>query len=107
MLGMYGEKSIIDESIRRMQLYLQCNDEIQKCAILSPDIRESVYNMIVIHGSLFGYEIIKSLYFQTTLREEQSRILRSLGCATDTNLLQQTLDWCLSEQVNILEILDT
>lgn len=54
---------------------------------------------VVSNGGLFAYESILQLCEKSELHEEKNRLIRSLGSASDSKLLQRTLEYSMSEHV--------
>jgi len=64
-----------------------------------PDLKAPIYTIVVAHGGEEGFESMLKLYHSAELHEEKVRALRSLGFARKPELVQQALDFCLSDAV--------
>lgn len=79
----------------------QQNIEHQSHAILSPDLRDTAYAMVVENGDRYAYEMVLQLYHTAGLREEKIRYGKALGFSKNIDLLKRTLTWSLSEEVRV------
>jgi len=92
-IGRAGDQSVINESRKRFEAH--CSGS----SVLVADLRHAVYSTVVKHGTVDDYEKLLKLYKTTDLMEEKIRILRALGAASDTSLIQRTLDFSIGEEV--------
>lgn len=67
-------------------------------SLLDPDLRGAVYKIVASTGNETEYEQLMQLYKATNLKEEQARILVSLGAFSQPELIEKTLQFVLPTQ---------
>jgi len=91
--GSYGDTEVLEEARGRFSRYLQ------DPASLHPDLRGLVYSLAAQTGDRDTYEQIWDLAKKTELQEEHIRLLLSLARFASPDLLQETLDRSLTDDV--------
>ncbi|XP_047138133.2 puromycin-sensitive aminopeptidase isoform X1 [Hydra vulgaris] len=92
-LGLAGDNEIVEES---KQKFLDHVDGVQS---IPADLRSAVYSTVMSVGDHKTLEQMLSLYRNTTLMEEKNRILNCLGSTEDPDLINEILNFCLSDDV--------
>ena len=92
-LGYYGEPSVVEESRKRLQAH------ISGTAVLPADLRAPVYKTVVMSGDEKTYNQMIKLYRETDHKEEKDRIIRCVGVTHDPKLIQQVLQFAMSDEV--------
>jgi len=96
--GLYGDKKVIDEAIRRLELYIKGDNEI-----LNPNIRKLAYTLAL--SNTTGeraekfYDDIFNIYQTNEIADQRLMALQSLGSAKDPKLVQRTLDLALNTEL--------
>ncbi len=91
--GSYGDTEVLEEARGRFSRYLQ------DPASLHPDLRGLVYSLAAQTGDRETYEQIWELAKKTELQEEHIRLLLSLARFASPDLLQETLERSLTDDV--------
>jgi len=91
--GSYGDTEVLEEARGRFSRYLQ------DPASLHPDLRGLVYSLAAQTGERDTYDQIWKLAKNTSLQEEHIRLLLSLARFASPDLLQETLERSLSDDV--------
>ncbi|BFG18649.1 hypothetical protein CerSpe_049230 [Prunus speciosa] len=97
-LAVFGHDLTIDEASRRFHAFLLDRNT----PLLPPDIRKAVYVAVMQRVSMSnrsGYESLLRVYRETDLREEKTRILRSVASCPDPNIILEVLNFLLSSEV--------
>ncbi|XP_021819428.1 aminopeptidase M1-like isoform X2 [Prunus avium] len=97
-LAVFGHGLTIDEASRRFHAFLHDRNT----PLLPPDIRKAVYVAVMQRVSMSnrsGYESLLRVYRETDLREEKTRILRSVASCPDPNIILEVLNFLLSSEV--------
>jgi aminopeptidase N len=90
VLGTHGDQSVIAEARRRFAKYLQQPNT------LNPNLRETVFKLVMRNGDENDYKVMQSLYEKPdNTPEEKIRTLRCLGYSSNPKLLSQYLDYAL------------
>ncbi|KAI1489489.1 peptidase family M1-domain-containing protein [Biscogniauxia mediterranea] len=92
--GMAGDKKIIAASKEMFNKYMAGD----KSAI-HPNIRGSVFGISLKYGGKEEYDAIVKFFRSSTNSDERNTALRCIGRAKDPALIQQTLDFILSDEV--------
>ena len=91
--GSYGDQDIIDQAVGKFQGYLEDH------ATVHPDLRGVVLSLAAQAGDRATYDRIWDLEKETSLQEEKIRLLLSLARFNQPELLQETLDRALTDDV--------
>ena len=91
--GGYGDTEVLEEARGRFSRYLQDPSS------LNPDLRGLVYSLAAQTGERDTYDQIWELAKDTNLQEEHIRLLLSLARFASPDLLQETLERSLSDDV--------
>ena len=92
-LGKYNHEATLKEAWSKFSIYSENPDAVH------PDIRGVVFNLASKQGDAATYNTIWELHDRTTMEEEKMRLLMSLGNFEKLDLLSETLDRSLSDQV--------
>ena len=92
-VGGYGDAECLEEAKGRFSSYLR------DPAALHPDLRGVVYSLVAQAGDRDTYDRLWELERVADLQEEKIRLLLSLARFTSPELLQETLDRSLSDDV--------
>ncbi|KAI5917789.1 peptidase family M1-domain-containing protein [Camillea tinctor] len=92
--GMAGDKKIIAAS-REMFAKYMAGDK----SAIHPNIRGSVFGIALKYGGKEEYDAIIKFFRSSTNSDERNTALRCIGRAKDPVLIQQTLDFILSDEV--------
>ncbi|MFQ5934131.1 MAG: ERAP1-like C-terminal domain-containing protein, partial [Dehalococcoidia bacterium] len=92
-LGHYGDPDVLNEAQGRFEGY------IKGPASLHPDLRAVVYGLVAQEGGDSTYHTLWELEKKATLHEEKMRLLGALTRPRDRELLQETLQRSISEEV--------
>ena len=96
-LGDYGNDDAIAEAKARFAAYVGDADSVR------PDIRSVVFNLAAVRGDRATYDTIWKLQKSSKLDEEKVRLLRSLTRFERPELLDETLERSLSDDVRVHE----
>ena len=96
-LGDYGDEEALREANARFARYLEARDNVH------PDVRTVVLNLAAKGGDRTQYDAVWELLKSSTLEEEKVRLLRSLTRFERPELLDETLERSLSEDVRVHE----
>ena len=94
-LGRYEDSNALAEAATRLQSYSS------NPASVPPDLRRTVYALAAKQGDGTTWETLWGLYQDTSLQEEKVRLLMGLTQFKDHELLSQTLERSLSEDVRV------
>ena len=94
-LGGYGDKDTLGEAAARFAGYLQDESSVH------PDIRDVVFDLAAKTGDRSTYDSIWELYTRADMEEEKVRFLGALSRFEDSDLLSETLDRSLSQEVRL------
>ena len=92
-LGRYEDSSALAEATTRLQSYVSDSSSVP------PDLRRTVYSLAAKQGDGTTWETMWGLYQDAPLQEEKVRLLMGLTQFRSRELLSQTLDRALSEDV--------
>jgi len=93
LLGKCEDAAVVAEAKNRFEKFLKDNSS------LNPDLRKVVYGICLASQNKKVYDELLKLYRSTTLQEEKDRIIRSLGSASDAQVLKAALNFFLSDEV--------
>ncbi|OUM64833.1 hypothetical protein PIROE2DRAFT_51173 [Piromyces sp. E2] len=103
--GINGDKKVIDEAIRRLELFIKGDN-----SILDPNIRQLAYVLAL--SNTTGeraekfYDDIFNIYQTNEIADQRNMALKALGAAKDTKLIQRTLNLALnSELIRLQDIM--
>jgi len=96
--GSFGDQKVIDEIIRRLELYIKGDNNI-----LDPNLRKLAYTLALANttgerAEKF-YDDIFHIYQTNEIADQRLMALQSLGTAKDTKLIQRTLDLSLNTEL--------
>ncbi|XP_059468459.1 puromycin-sensitive aminopeptidase isoform X2 [Neocloeon triangulifer] len=92
-LGWLGHEDIVNEARIRFEKHISGEQQ------LPADLRSPVYRTVLAAGDAATFDTMLKLYRSTDLQEEKDRISRGLGALKDQKLLQQVLDFAMSDEV--------
>ena len=92
-LGFFGDEATLTEARRRFAA------SVEEPASLVPDLRATVYALGAQAGDASTHETLRDLARKTTLQEERVRLHMAMGRFQQPELLQQTLELALSDEV--------
>ncbi len=92
-LAGYGDEETLREGNRRFSAY------VEDPASVPADIRGAVFGVAARTGNRKTYDTVWGMYLDSDLPEEKIRLLMSLGRFEQSDLLAETLDRSLSEDV--------
>ncbi|XP_055870473.1 puromycin-sensitive aminopeptidase-like [Biomphalaria glabrata] len=93
VLGSSGDPNVVQEASRRF------SDYCSKQATLSADIKTPVFVTVLSNGDKEVYDELLEIYDNEDMLEEKNRISRILGLTPNESLIQQTLNFALSDKV--------
>ena len=91
-LGAYGDQPTIEEARRRFVTF-------RKQGELDPDLRQPVYSLVAENGGEKEWSELLEIYSSTDLHEEKVRVLRAAGNFREPSLIQNLLEFSLSDRV--------
>ncbi|KAK9764313.1 hypothetical protein K7432_008285 [Basidiobolus ranarum] len=100
MAGKAGDEEIIQEAQQRFAKFIE-GDE----AAIHPNLRSTVYGIVVRNGGQQEYEAIQKLYEETTTADQKLFALAALGATRQPELIQRALDYSISEHVRPQDII--
>ena len=92
-LGRYEDSDTLTEAAAKLQRYVTDSSSVP------PDLRRAVYSLAAKQGDGTTWETMWGLYKDSPLQEEKVRLLMGLTQFKSRELLSQTLDRALSEDV--------
>ncbi|KAG5880379.1 hypothetical protein JTB14_027286 [Gonioctena quinquepunctata] len=92
-LAWLDEEHTIEEAKTRFLSHVKSDQT------LVADIRSACYKTVLRAGGKWQYDQLLELYRSTDLHEEKDRISRSLGATKDPELLQNVLEFAMSDEV--------
>ncbi len=92
-LGRYEDPDALAEATARLESY------VSDASSVPPDLRRTVYSLAAKQGDGTTWETMWGLYKDSNLQEEKVRLLMGLTQFRSRELLTQTLDRALSEDV--------
>jgi puromycin-sensitive aminopeptidase len=97
-LAFFKDKDTIHEGQQRFAKFLK-----DQSAVVA-DLRGTLYSIAIRNGGKAEYEQVLEIFRKSDLNEEKNRCLKSLGTATDVELLKRTLDFALSSEVRSQDV---
>ncbi|CAF2068169.1 unnamed protein product [Brassica napus] len=97
-LTAFGHDETLKEAIRRFDAFLADRNT----SLLPPDLRRAAYVAVMQRANKSdksGYESLLKVYRETDLSQEKTRILGSLACCPDPSIVQDVLNFVLSDEV--------
>eukprot|EP01060_Flectonema_neradi_P013067 TRINITY_DN1985_c1_g2_i1.p1 TRINITY_DN1985_c1_g2~~TRINITY_DN1985_c1_g2_i1.p1 ORF type:complete len:889 (+),score=150.97 TRINITY_DN1985_c1_g2_i1:55-2667(+) len=95
MMASSGEETALKFLREKFSAFLKSGDESE----LPSDYRSSGYCSLIKHGDSSLWKEMKSHFEKTTDATEKVRALRALGCTSDKALIQESLQYAISESV--------
>ena len=92
-MGQLGHPATVAEVRRRFAAHASGAEKIPA------DLRAPVYNAVMANGDRATFDQMVALYRAEELHEEQDRIARAMGAATDVALLTSALEFAVSADV--------
>jgi aminopeptidase N len=92
-LGFFGDRDVIDESIKRFEQYRENRSS------LAPNLRSAVLAIVGRYSSQIVHHELLSMAENTRSAEEKRMYLRALGAALDPELARETLQYLVSDKV--------
>ena len=99
-LGKYGDEGALSEASRRFAAMLEDSNSVRA------DIRAVVLTLAARRGDGSTYDTMWELYKDAPLQEEKVRLLRALAAYRQPQLLAQTLERSLGEDVRVHDTID-
>ncbi len=90
--GAYGNQATIEEARTRFTSFCRSGE-------LDPNLRQAVYSLVAENGGQAEWEELQKLYHATDLHEEKIRVLRAAGSFRQPELMEQVLQFAISDQV--------
>ncbi|XP_078150268.1 aminopeptidase M1-B-like isoform X1 [Carex rostrata] len=93
-----GNKSTVDEGIRRFAIFI--ND--RNSSVLLPDTRKAAYVAVMQHCTVSdksGYESLLKIYQETNQSQEKVRVMGSLASCPDKGIVLDALNFLLTDEV--------
>lgn len=87
----------IDEALRRFKLYTSGNDK----SAIHPNLRLAVFRIAIAKGGQEEFDAVMKEYHSTTTVDGREICLASLGRVHQPELIQQVLDFMLSDKVKV------
>ncbi|KAL0679773.1 hypothetical protein Bca4012_007754 [Brassica carinata] len=97
-LAVFGHDETRKEATRRFDAFLADRNT----SLLRPDLRRAAYVAVMQRANKSdksGYESLLRVYRETEMSEEKTRILGSLACCPDPSIVQDVLNFVLSDEV--------
>ncbi|CAN6819330.1 unnamed protein product [Brassica oleracea] len=97
-LAVFGHDETRKEATRRFDAFLADRNT----SLLPPDLRRAAYVAVMQRANKSdksGYESLLRVYRETEMSEEKTRILGSLACCPDPSIVQDVLNFVLSDEV--------
>ncbi|XWS70218.1 hypothetical protein CRYUN_Cryun03dG0029700 [Craigia yunnanensis] len=97
-LAMLGHQETLNEATRRFHDFL----DNRNTPLLHPDIRKAAYVAVmqkVSSSNKAGFESLLSVYRETDLSQEKTRVLDSLASCPDQGIILEVLNFALSSEV--------
>jgi puromycin-sensitive aminopeptidase len=97
-LAVFGHDETLKEAVRRFDAFLADRNT----PLLPPDIRRAAYVAVMQRANKSdksGYESLLRVYRETDLSQEKTRILGSLASCPDPTIVQDVLNFVLSDEV--------
>jgi len=91
-LGFSNHPQVLDESKKRFEAYIKTKE-------LDPNLKSAVYSLIAYSGNKEEYEQLRNLYIESNFQEEKIRLLTSLGQFRQNEVINEFLNFILSEHV--------
>jgi aminopeptidase N len=92
-LGMFGDRSVIEEASRRFASFRE------KPASLNPNLRPAVVRIVGRYSSPTDYETLLRLAEESPTSEERRMYLRALSAVRDPELAQRSVEFFISKHV--------
>jgi aminopeptidase N len=92
-LGFFGDRDVIDESIKRFEQYRENRSS------LAPNLWSAVLSIVGRYSSQIVHHELLSMAENTRSTEEKRMYLRALGAALDPELARETLQYLVSDKV--------
>ncbi|KAF3775501.1 Aminopeptidase M1 [Nymphaea thermarum] len=102
-LALFGDDAIQTEAIRRFNAFV----EDRSTPLLPPDTRKAAYVAImqnVCTSKRSGYESLLQIYRESDLSQEKGRVLSSLACCPDPDIVLEALNFLLSSEVRSQDV---
>ena len=96
-LGFSDFNEVLEESEKRFDIYLKTKE-------LDPNLKLTVYSLVAHSGGKEEYEQLKNLYIKSNLQEEKIRFLTALGKFRQSEIMQEFLNFILSENVRSQDV---
>ena len=94
-LGHYGDENTLIEASQRFSSFIEDPESVH------PDIRSVVFALAAQQGGRDTYELMWNLEKQSELQEEKVRLHSALASFTKEDLLLETLDRSLSDDIRV------
>ena len=92
-LGMFGDRSVIEEASRRFASFRE------KPASLNPNLRPAVIRIVGRYSSPTDYDLLLKLAEESPTSEERRMYLRALSAVLDPELAQRSVEFFTSKHV--------
>ncbi|KAH0563318.1 hypothetical protein GP486_002111 [Trichoglossum hirsutum] len=97
--GLSGDQTVVDAAFEMFNKFAKGD-----AAAIHPNLRGSVYGIVLQNGGSREYEILLNAYRTGKTSDERNTALRSLGRAKQPELIKRTLDFALSSEVKEQDI---
>lgn len=99
-VGLSGDESVIEEARRRFKSMVAGDS-----SVIHPDLRAAVYHIVLTHGGEEEYQAVKKIYMETTTPDQKLGALGALGFASQSDLIQDALNFSISEHVRSQDVI--
>mmetsp|Transcript_27434 Transcript_27434/g.64303 ORF Transcript_27434/g.64303 Transcript_27434/m.64303 type:complete len:894 (-) Transcript_27434:208-2889(-) len=94
----FDDSGVANEAKSRCEAFFE---DPLKSTVLSPDIKQYVFQIYLKNGGRKEYDTVKSYYGVASNNAERKLVLNSLGSISDKQLKIETLDWTTSGAIKI------
>ncbi|KAJ9085937.1 hypothetical protein DSO57_1009263 [Entomophthora muscae] len=93
-VGLCGDYEVLEEARRRFNLFLGGDP-----TALHPDLRSTVYHIVLNLGGDSEYQALKKIYCETESPDQKLSVLSVLGYVTQPALINDALNFAISDEV--------
>ncbi|CAG9771129.1 unnamed protein product [Ceutorhynchus assimilis] len=94
-----GRMALLNDQKTIQEARTRLDDHVSGKQVLPADLRSACYKTVLRAGGQQEFDTLLKLYRSCDLHEEKDRISRSLGAATDLDLLKKVLEFAMSDEV--------
>ncbi|KAK9131306.1 hypothetical protein Sjap_011793 [Stephania japonica] len=103
-LAMFGHNETQNEATKRFHAFV----EDRNTSLLPPDTRRVAYVAVMKNTTATnrtGFESVLNLYRDMDVGQEKSRLLRTMACSSDPNIVLEALNFSLSSEVREQDVI--